>query len=150
MLDYSNLKRTQEGPSLREFHEMTMEQRLVYFQSSPDFHKDSFQDEHTFRLTKTDKDGELFYGKDKITLTLYAEAEFGLVRLVEVETCPYLISSTRSESDIMRALGFSYSAGEKTAVAVFMNHEFNECNQFMKQKYPEIDFDSTFERFMEN
>lgn len=147
-MDYSSLVRTQEGASMEEFFQMSMEERVAYFNASPDFHLDTIQDYHLIRLTVQEENNEVTYGRDKVNLLLYAEAELGLIYVVETEVAPKLVSSDKKYDEVRHTLGFKYFEGQKTTVGVFMNHEYKKAQAFIEQNYPKVDFELELDKIL--
>lgn len=147
-MDYSKLVRTQEGIGMREFFDLSMEDRIKYFNDSPDFHLDEIQDYHLIGLSHSTDTGELAFGRDRVFLIQYAEAELGLVYTVEVERCPNIISASKDNDEIRHTLGFKYFEGERIPVAIFMNHEYSKVKAFIELNHPKVEFEPEYMRLL--
>lgn len=143
-MEYENLVRTQDGVTMREFFEMSMEDRLAYFETSPDFHLDQLQDYHLIGLTHTTEGGQLAFGRDRVNLVQYAEAELGLLYLIEVEACPGVVLASEDEDTIRHTLGFKYFEGVKTSKAIYMNHEYRDARAVFEGQYPKVEFEQEY------
>lgn len=147
-MEYDKLVRTQDGVTMREFFEMSMEDRLAYFNASPDFHFDELQDYHLIGLTHTTEGGGLAFGRDRVNISQYAEAELGLLYLIETEACSGIVQASEDDDTIRHTLGFKYFEGLKTPVAIFMNHEYTKAKEHFEQQYPKVEFEQEYIRLL--